>query len=170
MVSKGTYPVYLALSHKILIFALFLSRAGPGAPLSLIHDLFNSLGGGQSQSQSGDPERLSTTLQDLRPSPTGFNLPRIDLLDETKANWILEFLAPSLYLQVSSNAEATEVNTDPEMAQAALLSLDLAQKTSIIRDSILSPKFRDLLNLAIALKYGGLLSIRKALQRPCRSQ
>ena len=52
------------------------------------------------------------------------------------------------------------------MAQAALLSLDLAQKKTIIRDSILSPKFRDLINLAIALKYGGLPSISEALQIP----
>jgi 26S proteasome regulatory subunit N13 len=125
-----------------------------------------SLGGGQSQSQSIDPERPSTTLQDLLPPST--TLQFIDSVDTTTADHLLSFLPPALLLLAQGNAEeASEADTDPELAQAALLSLDLSQKKDILRKVLRSPQFmQSLASLTVALRDGGLPSISEALQIP----
>ncbi|KAJ5827142.1 26S proteasome complex ubiquitin receptor subunit Rpn13 [Penicillium robsamsonii] len=119
-------------------------------PASVVQDFLKSLGGRQSQSQSQDPERPSTTLQDLlSPSTT---LQFIDSADTNTADHLLSFLPPALLLLAQGNAEeASEADTDPELAQAALLSLDLSQKKRYF---------------AKTLRDGGLPSISEALQIP----
>lgn len=119
--------------------------------------------GGQRQSQ--DVERPSTTLQDLLPPST--TLPFIETADETTADHLLNFLPPALLLLAQGNAEASEADTDPELAQAALLSLDLPQKKDILRKVLRSPQFiQSLASLTVALRDGGLPSISEALQVP----
>ena len=165
MVNERRYPVYLASSHEILIFALFLSRTAPGDPSSVIQDLLDSLDGVQSQSQSQDTEGPSTILQNLLPPLTSVKLPPIESLDETTTDHLLKFLALALPLLVQGNAE--EADTDPELAQAALLSLDLAQKKAILHKVIRYPHFiRSLATLIVALRDGGSPSISEAFQIP----
>jgi 26S proteasome regulatory subunit N13 len=140
-------------------------RAAAGDPSSVVQDFLKSLGGGQSQSQAQDPDRPSTTLQDLLPPPT--TLPYIESLDEATADHLLNFLPPALLLLAQGNAEAAEADTDPELAQAALLSLDLTQKKDILRKVLRSPQFmQSLASLTVALRDGGLPSISEALQIP----
>lgn len=133
-------------------------------PSLVVQDFLRSLGG-QRQSQSQDPERPSTTLQDLLPPPT--TLPYIETADESTADHLLSFLPPALLLLAQGNAEASEADTDPELAQAALLSLDLTQKKDILRKVLRSPQFtQSLASLTVALRDGGLPSISEALQIP----
>ncbi|KAJ5767208.1 uncharacterized protein N7511_004824 [Penicillium nucicola] len=141
-------------------------RAAPtdSNPSSVVQDFLKSLGG-QSQSQSQDPERPSTTLQDLLPPST--TLQFIDSADTTTADHLLSFLPPALLLLAQGNAEASEADTDPELAQAALLSLELPQKKDILRKVLRSPQFtQSLASLTVALRDGGLPSISEALQIP----
>jgi 26S proteasome regulatory subunit N13 len=105
--------------------------------------------GGQSQSQSQDPERPSTTLQDLLPPST--TLQFIDSADTTTADHLLNFLPPALLLLAQGNAEASEADTDPDLAQAVLRSPQCMQS---------------LASLTVALRDGGLPSISEALQIP----
>lgn len=133
-----------------------------GDPSSVVQDFLRSLGG---QSQSQDPERPSTTLQDLLPPST--TLLFIESADATTADHLLSFLPPALLLLAQGNAEAAEADTDPELAQAALLSLDLPQKKDILRKVLRSPQFmQSLASLTIALRDGGLPSISEALHIP----
>ncbi|CAG8389712.1 unnamed protein product [Penicillium salamii] len=134
-------------------------------PASVVQDFLKSLGGGQRQSQSQDPERPSTTLQDLLTPAT--TLQFIDAADSPTADHLLSFLPPALLLLAQGNAEASEADTDPELAQAALLSLDLSQKKDILRKVLRSPQFmQSLASLTVALRDGGLPSISEALQIP----
>ncbi|OKO94603.1 Proteasomal ubiquitin receptor ADRM1-B [Penicillium subrubescens] len=141
-------------------------RAASGDPSSVVQDFLRSLGGRQqSQGQSQDPERPSTTLQDLLTPPT--TLPFIETADDTTVDHLLSFLPPALLLLAQGNAEAAEADTDPELAQAALLSLDLSQKKDILRRVLRSPQFmQSLASLTVALRDGGLPSISEALQIP----
>lgn len=141
--------------------------ASSSDPASVVQDFLRSLGGGQSgQAQSQDPERPSTTLQDLLTPPT--TLPFIETADDTTVDHLLSFLPPALLLLAQGNpAEAVEADTDPELAQAALLSLDLSQKKDILRRVLRSPQFmQSLASLTVALRDGGLPSISEALQIP----
>ncbi|KAJ5158621.1 26S proteasome complex ubiquitin receptor subunit Rpn13 [Penicillium coprophilum] len=135
-------------------------------PASVVQDFLKSLGGRQTQSPSQDPERPSTTLQDLLPPST--TLQFIDSADTNITDHLLSFLPPALLLLAQGNAEeASEADTDPELAQAALLSLDLSQKKDILRKVLRSPQFmQSLASLTVALRDGGLPSISEALQIP----
>lgn len=137
------------------------ATSGPDSS-SVVQDFLRSLGG---QTQTQDAERPSTTLQDLLPPPT--TLPFIEAADETTTDHLLNFLPPALLLLAQGNAEASEADTDPELAQAALLSLDLPQKKDILRKVLRSPQFtQSLASLTIALRDGGLPSISEALRVP----
>ncbi|KAF3398325.1 hypothetical protein F1880_005843 [Penicillium rolfsii] len=140
--------------------------ASSGDPSSVVQDFLRSLGGGQQrQGHSQDPERPSTTLQDLLTPPT--TLPFIEAADDITVDHLLSFLPPALLLLAQGNAEAAEADTDPELAQAALLSLDLTQKKDILRRVLRSPQFvQSLASLTVALRDGGLPSISEALQIP----
>lgn len=94
-------------------------------------------------------------------------MPFIEAADETTTDHLLNFLPPALLLLAQGNAEASEADTDPELAQAALLSLDLPQKKDILRKVLRSPQFtQSLASLTIALRDGGLPSISEALRVP----
>ena len=144
------------------VFSFSVRATTSSDPSSVVQDFLRSLGG---QRQSQDPERPSTTLQDLlTPSTT---LPVIESADESTADHLLGFLPPALLLLAQGNAEASEADTDPELAQAALLSLDLSQKKEILRKVLRSPQFmQSLASLTVALRDGGLPSISEALQIP----
>ncbi|KAJ5097058.1 26S proteasome complex ubiquitin receptor subunit Rpn13 [Penicillium angulare] len=140
---------------------------GRAAPMdsnssSVVNDFLQSLGG---RREAQDPERPFTTLQDLlNPSTT---LPFIETADEPATDHLLSFLPPALLLLAQGNAEAAEADRDPELAQAALLSLELTQKKDILRKVLRSPQFmQSLASLTVALRDGGLPSISEALQIP----
>ncbi|KAJ5744982.1 hypothetical protein N7533_009852 [Penicillium manginii] len=138
------------------------AAAADSNPSSVVQDFLRSLGG---QRQPQDAERPSTTLQDLLPPST--TLPFLETADEAAADHLLNFLPPALLLLAQGNAEASEADTDPELAQAALLSLDLPQKKDILRKVLRSPQFiQSLASLTVALRDGGLPSISEALQVP----
>lgn len=143
--------------------------ASSGDPSLVVQDFLRSLGGGQQdQAQSQGPERPSTTLQDLLTPPS--TLPFIEAADESNVDHLLSFLPPALLLLAQGNAEAAEAaeaETDSDLAQAALLSLDLSQKKDILRRVLRSPQFmQSLASLTVALRDGGLPSISEALQIP----
>ncbi|KAJ5902180.1 hypothetical protein N7495_002708 [Penicillium taxi] len=138
------------------------AEATDSDPSFVVQDFLRSLGG-QRQRQSQDPERPSTTLQELLTPPT--TIPFIDSADDATADHLLNFLPPTLLLLSQGNAEAAEADTDPELAQAALLSLSLSQKKDILRKVCRSPQFMQSLgSLTVALRDGGLPSISEALQ------
>lgn len=140
-----------------------LSReATDSDPSAVVQDFLRSLGG-QRQSASQGPERPSTTLQELLPPPT--TLPFIESADDSTADHLLSFLPPGLLMLAQGNAEAAEeADEDPELAQAALLSLSLSQKKDILRKVLRSPQFmQSLASLTVALRDGGLPSISEAL-------
>lgn len=57
--------------------------------------------------------------------------------------------------------------TDPDIVEAAMLSLDLSQKKSILRKVLHSPQFsQSLASLTVAIRDGGLPSISEALKIP----
>ncbi|KAJ5682228.1 hypothetical protein N7462_005393 [Penicillium macrosclerotiorum] len=137
--------------------------AESGDASSVVQDFLRSLGGGRGQSQ--DPNRPSTTLQDLLTPPT--TLPFIDTADDSTVDHLLSFLPPALLLLAQGNADAAEAEADPDLAQAALLSLDLSQKKEILRKVLRSPQFmQSLASLTVALRDGGLPSLSDALQIP----
>lgn len=131
-------------------------------PSSVVNDFLKSLGG---RAPAQDPEQPSTTLQDLLPPST--TLPFLESADAATADHLLNFLPPALLLLAQGNAEALDADTDPELAQAALLSLDLPQKKDILRRVLRSPQFiQSLASLTVALRDGGLPSISEALEIP----
>ncbi|KAJ5620025.1 hypothetical protein N7510_004009 [Penicillium lagena] len=114
-------------------------------PSSVVNDFLKSLGG---RAPAQDPEQPSTTLQDLLPPST--TLPFIESANATTADHLLNFLPPALLLLAQGNAEALEADTDPELAQAALLSLDLPQKKDILRRVLRSPHISEALEIPVA--------------------
>lgn len=122
----------------------------------------NSLGGGQSQSESQAHDPF-TTLQDLlTPAST---LPFIEAADEKTIDNLLSYLPPSLLLLASDVEDVSGENS--EVAEAVMLSLDISQKKNILRKVLHSPQFmQSLASLTVALRDGGLPSISEALKIP----
>ncbi|PYH95929.1 hypothetical protein BO71DRAFT_408109 [Aspergillus ellipticus CBS 707.79] len=141
------------------------AAAADSDPSSVVSSFLQSLQGGSRQSQ--DPERPFTTLQDLLlPSTT---LPFLESADEKTVDNLLSFLPPSLLLLAQDNDidEAAAADQDPDIAQAAMGSLELTQKKGILRKVLHSPQFaQSLASLTVAIRDGGLPSISEALKIP----
>ncbi|KAI2824280.1 hypothetical protein CBS115989_691 [Aspergillus niger] len=139
--------------------------AADSDPSSVVQSFLQSLHGGSRQSQ--DPERPFTTLQDLLTTST--TLPFLESADEKAVDNLLSFLPPSLLLLAQDNDldEAAAADQDPDIAQAALGSLELTQKKEILRKVLHSPQFaQSLASLTMAIRDGGLPSISEALKIP----
>ncbi|EAW07728.1 uncharacterized protein ACLA_024430 [Aspergillus clavatus NRRL 1] len=132
-------------------------------PSSVVQDFLRSLQGNQNQPQ--DPDRPFTTLQDLlSPSST---LPFLESADDKTVDNLLSFLPPTLLLLAQESEDASLAETDPGIVEAAMLSLDLSQKKSILRKVLHSPQFsQSLASLTVAIRDGGLPSISEALKIP----
>ncbi|XRM41357.1 hypothetical protein ABZX51_004636 [Aspergillus tubingensis] len=141
------------------------AAAADSDPSSVVQSFLQSLHGGSRQSQ--DPERPFTTLQDLLTTST--TLPFLESADEQTVDNLLSFLPPSLLLLAQDNdlEEAAAADQDPDIAQAALGSLELTQKKEILRKVLHSPQFaQSLASLTMAIRDGGLPSISEALKIP----
>ncbi|KAI9924798.1 hypothetical protein ASPWEDRAFT_51476 [Aspergillus wentii DTO 134E9] len=132
-------------------------------PSSVVQSFLQSLGGGQNRQQ--DPERPFTTLQDLlTPSST---LPFIESADNKTVDNLLSFLPPALLLLAQEVEDVSAAETNSEIAEAAMSSLDLSQKKVIVKKILHSPQFaQSLASLTLALRDGGLPSISEALKIP----
>ncbi|PYH87185.1 hypothetical protein BO82DRAFT_360285 [Aspergillus uvarum CBS 121591] len=137
--------------------------AADSDPSSVVQSFLQSLGGGARQSQ--DPERPFTTLQDLLPPST--TLPFLAAADAKTVDQLLSFLPPSLLLLAQDIDDAAVADQDPEIAEAAMGSLDEDQKKDILRKVLHSPQFaQSLASLTVAIRDGGLPSISEALKIP----
>lgn len=137
--------------------------AADSNPSSVVQSFLRSLQGNQNQSQ--DPDRPFTTLQDLlSPSST---IPFLDSADDRTVDNLLSYLPPTLLLLAQESEDVSLAETDPEIVEAAMLSLDLSQKKGILRKVLHSPQFsQSLASLTVAIRDGGLPSISEALKIP----
>ncbi|KAL2003962.1 hypothetical protein VTN02DRAFT_1481 [Thermoascus thermophilus] len=133
-------------------------------PSSVVQEFLRSLQGNQNV-QAQDPERIFTTLPDLLPPSS--TLPLVESADSKTVDHLLSFLPPALLLLAQDIDDVSAVDTNPDVAQAAMQSLDLSQKKSILRKVLHSPQFTQSLgSLTVALRDGGLPSISEALKIP----
>ncbi|GFF84618.1 hypothetical protein IFM47457_06541 [Aspergillus lentulus] len=139
------------------------AAAADSNPSSVVQSFLRSLQGNQNQSQ--DPDRPFTTLQDLlSPSST---IPFLESADDQTVDNLLSYLPPTLLLLAQESEDVSLAETDPEIVEAAMLSLDLSQKKSILRKVLHSPQFsQSLASLTVAIRDGGLPSISEALKIP----
>lgn len=137
-------------------------------PSSVVQNLLRSLQGGGAQSaQSAQgaqgEEQPFTTLADLL-APTS-TLPLVETADMDTVDNLLSFLPPSLVLLAQDlDDDMSEVEANPELAEAVMQSLNLDQKKDILRRVLRSPQFTQSLgSLTVALRDGGLPMISEAL-------
>jgi 26S proteasome regulatory subunit N13 len=148
---------------KLAELILSLRAAADSNPSSVVQSFLRSLQGNQNQSQ--DPDRPFTTLQDLlSPSST---IPFLESADDKTVDNLLSYLPPTLLLLAQESEDVSLAETDPEIVEAAMLSLDLSQKKNILRKVLHSPQFsQSLASLTVAIRDGGLPSISEALKIP----
>lgn len=140
------------------------STTTAGNTSSVVQNLLRSLQGNQ-PAPSQDPERLFTSLTELLPPSS--TIPFLESADEKRVDCLLGFLPPSLLLLAHGESDISNIDNNPEFAEAAFLSLELSQKKDIIRRVLRSPQFtQSLASLTIALRDGGLPSISEALRIP----
>lgn len=138
--------------------------AADSDPSSVVQSFLQSLQRNSTQSQSQDPDRPFTTLQDLLPPAT--TLPFLESADDKTVDNLLSFLPPALLL-LAQDVEGVSSIDDPELTEAVMASLDLSQKKSILRKVLHSPQFtQSLASLTVAIRDGGLPSISEALKIP----
>ncbi|OJJ49744.1 hypothetical protein ASPZODRAFT_58550 [Penicilliopsis zonata CBS 506.65] len=137
------------------------AAAGSSNPSDVVQDFLRSLQGNRAQSQ----EKPFTTLQDLlSPSST---LPFIESADTETVDHLLGFLPSSLVLLAQEIEDVDATETNAELAEAIMQSLDISQKKDILRRVLRSPQFtQSLASLTVALREGGLPSISEALKVP----
>ncbi|KAB8227037.1 uncharacterized protein BDW43DRAFT_295064 [Aspergillus alliaceus] len=140
------------------------AAAADSDPSSVVQSFLQSLQRNSTQSQSQDPDRPFTTLQDLLPPAT--TLPFLESADDKTVDNLLSFLPPALLLLAQDVEDVSSVD-DPELTEAVMASLDLSQKKNILRKVLHSPQFtQSLASLTVAIRDGGLPSISEALKIP----
>ncbi|KAF7588840.1 adhesion regulating molecule 1 [Aspergillus hancockii] len=140
------------------------AAAADSDPSSVVQSFLQSLQRNSTQSQSQDPDRTFTTLQDLLPPAA--TLPFLESADAKTVDNLLSFLPPALLLLAQDVDDVSSVD-DPELIEAVMASLDLTQKKSILRKVLHSPQFtQSLASLTVAIRDGGLPSISEALKIP----
>lgn len=156
----------LELASRELIYSVLYRANASSDPSSVVQGFLNSLGGGQSQSESQAQDPF-TTLQDLlTPAST---LPFVEAADDKTIDNLLSYLPPSLLLLASDVEDVS--GEDSEVAEAVMLSLDISQKKDILRKVLHSPQFtQSLASLTVALRDGGLPSISEALKIPVENR
>lgn len=136
--------------------------AADSDPSSVVQSFLQSLQRNSSQSQ--DPDKPFTTLQDLLPPAA--TLPFLEAADDKTVDNLLSFLPPALLLLAQDVEDVSSID-DPELTEAVMASLDLSQKKNILRKVLHSPQFsQSLASLTVAIRDGGLPSISEALKIP----
>jgi len=129
-----------------------------------VQNFLNSLkgsGGGQLQQAQG---KIYTTLPDLL--PTSVTIPTIDSATIEQVDNLLAYLPPTLLLLAQEGSSSIDGLAEPNAGttKAALESLSIDQKKSILKRVLRSPQFHQSLgSLTMALRDGGLPSIADAL-------
>ncbi|OOO09183.1 26S proteasome complex ubiquitin receptor, subunit Rpn13 [Aspergillus oryzae] len=138
------------------------AAAADSDPSSVVQSFLQSLQRNSSQSQ--DPDKPFTTLQDLLPPAA--TLPFLEAADDKTVDNLLSFLPPALLLLAQDVEDVSSID-DPELTEAVMASLDLSQKKNILRKVLHSPQFsQSLASLTVAIRDGGLPSISEALKIP----
>lgn len=137
------------------------ASAGPTDAATVVQNFLNSLKGGQGLQQQQNPEgKLYTTLPDLLPSST--TIPTIETASERQIDNLLSYLPPAVLLVDQDGLGETDA--EPPTATAAIGSLSLVRKKSILKRVLRSPQFHQSLgSLTMAIRDGGLPSIADAL-------
>ncbi|KAF7546749.1 hypothetical protein G7046_g9212 [Stylonectria norvegica] len=122
----------------------------------------SGLSTGQRQQQSADKPypHLNHLL------PTSITVPMIDAASEEFADTLIHLLPPAVIVLASGSSEGVDGKTEPKAAavQAAMASLTLADKRSLLKKVLRSPQFHQALgSLTMAVRDGGLPSIAEAL-------
>lgn len=80
---------------------------------------------------------------------------------------LLSYLPPALLLLAQDVEDVSAADSDPDIAAAAMGSLEPAQKKEILTKILRSPQFtQSLASLTVAIRDGGLPSISEALKIP----
>lgn len=119
--------------------------------------------GGQHQDPQG---KLYPVLNDLLETST--TVPMLAAADEAYVDNLLSFLPPVVLVlaqQGASSGDTIENEPSAESTAAALATMSLAQKKSLVEKVLRSPQFhQSLASLSVALREGGLPSISEALR------
>ncbi|KAK7737468.1 hypothetical protein SLS53_006541 [Cytospora paraplurivora] len=120
-------------------------------------------GGSQQQSAEG---KVYPLLNDLLETST--TVPMVKSADEAQIDNLLSFLPPVVLVLAQQGADSSgdSIENEPssESAAAAIATMNLAQKKSLLEKVVRSPQFhQSLASLSMALRDGGLPSISEAL-------
>lgn len=120
-------------------------------------------GGSQQQSAEG---KVYPLLNDLLETST--TVPMVKSADEAQIDNLLSFLPPVVLVLaqqgVDSSGDSIENEPSSESAAAAIATMNLAQKKSLLEKVVRSPQFhQSLASLSMALRDGGLPTISEAL-------
>ena len=118
---------------------------------------------GSQQSAEG---KIYPLLSDLLETST--TVPMIKSADEDQIDVLLSFLPPVVLVlaQQGTDSSGDEIENEPssDSAAAAIATMSLAQKKSLLEKVLRSPQFhQSLASLTMALRDGGLPSISEAL-------
>jgi hypothetical protein len=116
------------------------------------------------QQQQQAQGQVYTTLPDLLPSTT--TIPALESASPSQIDNLLSYLPPTILLIAQEGAASIDGLVEPnaETASAAIESLSLDQKKSILKRVLRSPQFHQSLgSLTMAIRGGGLPSIAEAL-------
>lgn len=118
---------------------------------------------GERHSQTQDS--TFTTLPDLLPSST--TIPVIDSANEPFIDNLLLYVPPTLLIPTLETEGFGSRDPNSETVKAAIRSLDLDKKKTLLRKVLRSPQFfQSLSSLTVALRDGGLPTIADALGVP----
>lgn len=108
--------------------------------------------------------QIYTTLPDLLPTST--TVPTIDTATQRQIDSLLQYLPPTVLLLAQDSAISIDGMVEPNAAtaRAAIETLSLEKKRSILKRVLRSPQFHQSLgSLTMAIRDGGLPSIAEAL-------
>jgi len=141
---------------------LISAGSGPTDAATVVQNFLNSLKGGQGIPAQPQGGQIFTTLPDLLPSST--TIPIIDSASSAQIDNFLSYLPPAVLLTSPSSSAPTDRTKEPSAASAAIETLSLNEKKTILKRVLRSPQFHQSLgSLTMAIRDGGLPSIADAL-------
>lgn len=131
-----------------------------------MRNLLASLGGGKGAAgqQQQAEGKLYPLLSDLLESST--TIPVVKAAQEDYIDNLLSFLPPVVLVLAQQGSDGDDIANEPtsDSAAAAIATMSMAQKKSLLEKVLRSPQFhQSLVSLTMALRDGGLPSISEAL-------
>lgn len=141
----------------------------PADAQAAVRNFLASLQGGKGgmpgASQQSAEGKLYPLLNDLL--ETSVTVPMLAGAEEAYVDNLLSYLPPMVLVlaqQGASSGDAIETEPSAESTSAAIASMSLAQKKSLLEKVLRSPQFhQSLASLSMAIRDGGLPSIAEAL-------